>query len=322
MSWERDPLWSKARLFFEHALEHPREDPRFGLWCSLGLELLARAALASISPTLIAEPDRDHKNLLHALGRGDARVGGKSISASQAIKLCQHLFASFTAEDTKAATALFSRRNADLHTGASAFEDYTTQHWIVGFYRCCSALVEPLGESLSSLLGDAEADVAAGMVAAAQEEVRQRVKTEVAAHARVFASRSEEERASSMASAEAETARLSYRRFHRVTCPACKAAATVNGDAFGEARVTHDEDDVQVVVRQAVVPQSFRCTACGLKLQGYADLAAANLANQYTRTTRYSPEEYFELINPDDADAVQQLVESHLYEESREFDNE
>src|ERR1700733_8056848 len=39
MSWERDPLWAKARLYFEHAFREPRDDPRFGLWCSLGLEL-------------------------------------------------------------------------------------------------------------------------------------------------------------------------------------------------------------------------------------------------------------------------------------------
>src|SRR5713101_2698481 len=41
MSWERDPLWAKARLYFERAFELPRDDPRFGLWCSLALELLA-----------------------------------------------------------------------------------------------------------------------------------------------------------------------------------------------------------------------------------------------------------------------------------------
>ena len=70
MSWERDPLWAKARLYFERAFAESREDPRFGLWCSLALELLARAAVASVSPTLLAEPDNEHRFLLHALNRG------------------------------------------------------------------------------------------------------------------------------------------------------------------------------------------------------------------------------------------------------------
>jgi hypothetical protein len=70
MIWERDPLWAKAKLFLERAFEYPADDPQHGLWCSFGLELLARAAVASVSPTLLAEPDRDHQNLLHALGVG------------------------------------------------------------------------------------------------------------------------------------------------------------------------------------------------------------------------------------------------------------
>lgn len=56
MSWEREPLWVKSRLFFEHAMAHDRDDPRFGLWCAFGLELLARAAVSSISPTLLGNP--------------------------------------------------------------------------------------------------------------------------------------------------------------------------------------------------------------------------------------------------------------------------
>src|SRR5262245_25793791 len=112
MSWERDPLWAKARLFFEHALSHDRTDMRFGLWCTMGLELLARAAVSSVSPTLLAEPDRDHKFLLHSLGRGNPKVGPQSISASQAIRLCEVLFSkTFTAEHRASATALLERRN-------------------------------------------------------------------------------------------------------------------------------------------------------------------------------------------------------------------
>ena len=36
MSWERDPLWVKAKLYIERGFAFPREDPQFGLWCALG----------------------------------------------------------------------------------------------------------------------------------------------------------------------------------------------------------------------------------------------------------------------------------------------
>ena len=324
MSWEQEPLWTKARLYFEQALEYPREDARFGLWCSFGLELLARAAVASVSPVLLAEPDRDQKNLLLVLGRGDARVGAKSVSSAQVVKLCQHLFADFTPVHTRMALALFNRRNAELHTGAAAFTDYTTQQWIAGFYSCCRSLVAALGETLETLLGDDEAQVAASVLAEAEREVRQRVESEIGAYRRVFEDRPQEERSELAAKAEEMVQGLVERRHHKVECPSCRSCATTEGDAFGGAFVSHDDAENEIVVRQAVLPRRFSCPACGLKLEGYAELAAANLGNQYTRTTRYFPEEYFELINPDDAEAVQDLVDRHIQMQGygEEYDNE
>src|SRR5580693_2797701 len=99
MSWDRDPLWAKSRLFFERAFSESREDSLFCLWCSLGLEVLARAALASISPTLLAEPDPDQRFLLHALKKGTQAGSPRSIGTSQVFKLCNQLFEKFSKED-------------------------------------------------------------------------------------------------------------------------------------------------------------------------------------------------------------------------------
>ncbi len=130
MSWEHDPLWAKSRLYFEHAFRESREDPRFGLWCSLALELLGRAALASVSPTLLAEPDREHKYLLHALNRGSG--DRRSIKAVQVFALCRKLFPVFSDEDLKAAIALINRRNDELHSGSAAFDEYPSKYMADG----------------------------------------------------------------------------------------------------------------------------------------------------------------------------------------------
>ena len=78
MSWERETLWIKSKLFFEKGFDEEKEGPYFGLWCSMGLELLARAAIANFSPTLLAEPDREQQNILHALGLGSSKSNKKS----------------------------------------------------------------------------------------------------------------------------------------------------------------------------------------------------------------------------------------------------
>ena len=86
MAWDRDSLWAKACVYMERAFNESKNDPLFGLWAALGLELLARSAVSHVSPTLLADPDRDHKQLLHALGRGSERVPKKSLGSAQVLQ--------------------------------------------------------------------------------------------------------------------------------------------------------------------------------------------------------------------------------------------
>jgi len=321
MTWERDPLWAKARLYFERALscESP-DDPEFGLWCSFGLELLGRAALASISPALLAEPDQDHKHLLYALNRG-SDGNPKSLAAVRVFLLCRKLFSDFLDEDLKVSLALINRRNEELHSGAAAFEEYLPKQWLVAFYHACRSLSNAMGESLVDLLGEDEAGVAEGMLASDWEGVKQRVQSAIAAHRKVFQDRTEPEQQKLREAAEERGQELTIHRHHRATCPACGCVATVQGTPFGKERVALG--DGEIIVRQPVSPNGFACDACGLKLKAYAELDAAGLGGQYTRRTTYSPEEYYGLIDP--ADIPPEIIESHVQaylENLQEYDNE
>ena len=319
MSWEREPLLAKARLFFERAFAQAREDPLFGLWCALGLEMLGRAAVASVSPTLLAEPDRNSRNLLYALNRPSEKSSPQSIRAIQVFTLCRTLFGSFSQDDLATALALVNRRNAELHSGAAAFEEYPATQWLAGFYRVCSTLAAELGESLGTLFGTEEARIASEILAATRTEVRHRVQETIAAHRRVFEAKPEKERVTAAANAEREANQLARERHHRVRCPACGSCATVQGEAFGTRRVEHENGSI--VVRQSVSPRSFSCLACGLKLQGYAELAAADLGGQYTRRSQFTPEEFYGLIDPETAD-LSPYIEAYLADMANEYDNE
>jgi len=323
MSWERDPLWAKARLYFERAFEEPRDDPRFGLWCSLGLELLGRAALASVSPTLLAEPDRDHRFLLQALNRGSERIPRKSISTAQVFILCNTLFDTFSESDFKATMSLVNRRNDELHSGSAAFEQYPPKMWLSGFYRTCRSLATAMGESLETLFGADEAKIALETLDENKTEVTQRVQNMVAAHRKVFEAKGPDEQKSAAEKAEKDGVLLAAKRHHRVKCPACACTSFIQGEVFGREFVVHEEDEIRV--RQAVSPRSFACVVCGLKLQGYAELEAAQLGGQYTRTTSYSPEDYYGLVNPDDIDPsvyVDKYLADLNADAQAEWDNE
>lgn len=311
MSWDRESLWTKSRLYFERAFTIDKEDETFGLWCAMGLELLSRSALAKFSPTLLAEPDKDHKYLLISLGLGSAKVSRKSIPTNQVLNLCKTLIPDFTEDELKLASALTSRRNEELHSGAAAFQEYTTQQWIAGFYKCCKILAESQRESLTSLFGDDEAKVAEEVISQVADEVKSKVLSAIAAHKKVFDSKDPDEKEELRADAEKQGELLSHKQHHRVSCPACSCVATVQGDAYGREQVENNEDEI--IVRQSVIPTRFSCPACGLKLNGYGELAVANIADHFTHRIHYTPVEYYDLIDPDDPDAVDTWAENHGY---------
>jgi transcription elongation factor Elf1 len=176
-----------------------------------------------------------------------------------------------------------------------------------------------MNESLESLFGDDEARVAEATIVANESSIIHRVKSIVLAHSQVFSGKPEEARRKASELAEIQSAELAHQRHHRIACPACESSATVQGTVFGPEITKHEPEGIKV--RQAVYPTSFFCQACGLRLSGYAELSAAGLGGHYTRTTTYSPEEYYGLIDPDNFDPTP-FIEDYLRDIHDEYDNE
>lgn len=316
MTWDRDPLWAKARLFMERAFGQDLESDTFGLWAAMGLEVLARSAIAKVSPLLLADPDKEQRNILHGLGYGSG-AGPKSIPTVQVLMLCRTLLPEFTEDEFKAAFSIVARRNDELHTGTAAFHEYGTQHWLPGFYRCCKVLSEFQGESLNALFGNDEAAAAEQSLQRAEESVLGSVRTKIAAHKRVFEAKDVGDREDLSTTSAQKADALSHSGHHRVQCPACGSSATVQGDVYGGERVEHNERSI--IVRRSVVPTRFACMACDLKLAGYGELHAAGVADHFTRRQEYSPEEYYGLVDPSDYEALNDHMQSMSY---GEFNNE
>jgi hypothetical protein len=231
--------------------------------------------------------------------------------------LCRKIFPAFSKEDRKVASALLHLRNEEVHSGAAAFDQYSPSHWLIGFYHACQSLSTVLGETLGELFGEDEAKFAERLLAENRDNLRNTVLTAIAAYKKVFSTRDPGEQKALRAQAEELAGELSAKRHHRVVCPSCGCTATLQGTPFGKEHVTHEEEGA-IVVRQAVSPTDFSCSACGLKLSTYAEVETAGLGEHYTRTTTYSPEDYYGLINPDDLDSYL----ASQAEDVLEFDNE
>lgn len=315
MSWGHAELWAKAKLYAEKLSFTPIDDPEFGLRCSFVLEILVRASLAKVSPTLLANTEKDQASILYALGR-ESEKSKKSIDISTALDLCTKIFPGFTKEMYVWSMALVNQRNEELHSGSMAFVQYSPDKWLANFYRCCKVLCECMEYSLSELIGDDHESRAIKIMDGNRNDVKQKVITRIAQHKSVFERKPNSDRVKIHQENNNEADKLAYKGFHRVECPSCFGTALVQGDKYGKEMVSHDDDEI--VIKIPMLPSKFECRSCELRMDGYIELECCGLGKPYTRTTRYSAAEYFGLIHPDD---LSEHVEEYI-NNMREYDNE
>ena len=278
------------------------------------MELLARSALSYISPTLLAETEKEHRHLRYSLNLNtNSNTNSQpyqplSINTTQVFTLCKLLISEFK-ECYNTAISITIKRNEELHTGSAAFSEYNSNQWISGFFMCCKVLTKFQNKSLIDFLGEEIHKEAAIILVGLENEIKSKTEKAISSHRTVFDNKDDLVKARLKAEAQTNSNILATRGHHRVDCPACLCMATIFGEPSGKERTENHENEI--IVRQTIIPTKFDCTACELKLNGYKSLSVVNLATHYTRTILYSPEEYYNLIHPDDVDSIKEHYLSH-----------
>ena len=289
--WTYDLLWSKARSYMERALDVPREGDLFPFWASLALELLARAALARVSPTLLAETgDSDGRHLLHALGL-EPKVKAyvpKSITTADVLTRCEQVVPSFTKEVELFCRGFTNKRNEELHSGGTPFAALSNHTWLPRFYEATRLLLDFQGKQLADFVGQEEAKAAQVMLQAVADEAAKSVQKQINAHAEVWKGKKPEERE------RLEKAGENHARpwkGHVVKCPACGSHALLTGEEIKQQPPSLEGEEL--VVRSVVLPTALECVACGLGIHSHSQLYAAGLGGQFTNTTTFDPLDYY-----------------------------
>lgn len=147
MSWDPYDLFTKAQLYVDRAYRNLEETSVFVHWNLLALELLARSAIATIHPVLVANPN-DIKSLYYAVGRKDLCSSPKSIHAKTLYERCETLFPEFTKAEKKFCHAFRELRNAEIHSGEAVLEPVPIPNWSLKYYRVCQVLLESMEKGL------------------------------------------------------------------------------------------------------------------------------------------------------------------------------
>ncbi|MDC0833287.1 hypothetical protein POG22_09750 [Geitlerinema sp. CS-897] len=292
--WASETLYAKALLYMEQMEANVVDEWQYGLWSALCLELLARAALAHISPILLADLN-NWRNINYALGNAITakKFSPTSIQTKEVLARLTELVPEFTQEVAGFCSKHVERRNAELHTGETIFTELGTSEWLPRFYEACKLLLESMDKSLSDFVKDS--DQANSMIESLKDAAAKAVRQDINAHAKVWNNKSAEDRQEAISQANAWATRQSG---HRVECPACKSPSLLQGSPSGKVSTKIVENEV--IQQQSMLPSSFECIACRLKISGFSKLSSCGLGDAFSATTTYTPAEFFELYTEED----------------------
>ncbi|EPQ1936399.1 TPA: hypothetical protein ACGSO8_004217 [Pseudomonas aeruginosa] len=289
-TWDSEALYLKAQRYVQHMSDLESDNWEYALWSGFSLEFLARAALANVSPALLAETDKGWGSLYHALGFKpiEERFTPKSIAVSEVFKRLAAILPDFTKEHESFGILHTGRRNTELHSGELGFDGIKSSVWLPRFYQTSEVLLLSIGMTLEDFFGEDEAKVAKQVIVAAVDDSAKAVKGDVEAHKKVWLAKNDKERAMLVAQAEVRATRQAG---HRVECPACASPALVVGEPVSApVQILRDGE---ITERQEHLPNHFECVACGLKITGLSRLTAVGLGDRYKKTQVYDAAEYY-----------------------------
>lgn len=279
-------FWVKAKLFINRALEptaSSSEDER-RMWAALGLELLAKWALAETSPALVVDPVADGgRSLLSALDLKE-EASGVTAGAKTIFSRCAQIFHQF---DEKSAGQISGARNDYLHGAGVEILALPEKAWWPNYWSLINVLLTSQQRSLESLVGFSELRNVNQQLELHRNRVKEQYESAVEAARRSLKrfedgtmSAREKSRWDSLLRQDPQ---LSYRM--QVECPACDSIGEVQSDYAETKEIawwseSDNEYERYPYVEITFEPDFYICPNCHLFLDEPQLLECAGLDEQ------------------------------------------
>ncbi|MCK4486878.1 MAG: hypothetical protein KAU38_08970 [Desulfobacterales bacterium] len=297
--WSHKTLLEKSFLFASRAMDvEDRNSSIFPFWCALSLELIARSALAKVHSSLLADSQQNSDSVLFACGIPGIK-SPKSIQTKQVFLRCNKLIENFTERDYKFSMLLMEKRNEELHTGATPFENWQHNEWLPEYYRVCQILLHYIEKELKDMFGEKEATAVEKMLKASLANKKEEAHKILNRQKETFSKLPITDRLEKIKNSQKLQPR-DYKALLRgktIDCPACEGSATIIGELIRSSN-PRDEDG-ELVQNDLYLPEKLQCYSCGLFIEGYDYLQGIGLGETFQKKDVLDPMEYYE-IDPAD----------------------
>ncbi len=253
----------------------------FALHAGAALELLAKAYLASIHPSLVVDGVDSLLYASNVPGHTRMPLGAiRTIKTSEAIARVSRVLPTISNLTRGDLTILIEVRNGAAHLGR--VDEMTARRMIVPFLRACEEILRVLGVETSKYWQGVAMSVGERLSASA-DSARERVARRLGQAKRDFKERMRgKDQDARQALIESMYATYDARGYERRLgdCPACGNRALLTGSIDSEWTVPDGSMDPDVWENEAYpevtfYPADLRCHVCGLALNGSDELEAA-----------------------------------------------
>lgn len=298
-----DAIFDKAKLYIAKAFA--RKDAgdleEYQLWASLALELLGKAALARIHPSLIADPT--HSESIIAASGIKKFPDIKTITAKTLFERLQKIISHFDEKAKDFCTQIALRRNAELHSGEAAFGATRQDALEAKYWHACQIILDYMESSLDDWLGANQAQAPKAIIKHAAEAKQKAVTVRVSHAKEAFEAHKKNEQKRLLEEAKSCEV-FHYKNLFTLIgdhewacqCPACGGKAFLAGIRVDEDVVETygNEDGVWEQVEIYYSAEQFRCPVCRLTLDGSDEIEYANINTEHSeieeREMEYEPD--------------------------------
>ena len=299
----KEGLLGKSKIYMLRAFRSKRADEfdEYQLWSALALELLGKAALASIHPSLVADPT--HSDFMFAASGIHIGTDIKTITAKTLYIRLSHLSKYFDNHVKDFCDSISLRRNSELHSGEAPFQQMRLEAWEGRYWHAAQIILDVLHSSLEEWLGADQARAPKELVSEAAAAAIQAAIGRVSQAKDHFKSRPMKERKKAIEKSRTKHT-YHYTKLFRVIgdheweveCPACTSRAFLAGVSYGEEVLDEvsGEEGWEEEVQKFYGAEELRCPVCDLHLDSRAEIEAAGVKPDHTeietREREYEPD--------------------------------